>query len=192
MTTAGTWSRSRARLAARLGAGALVAFVGIDHYYEYAFEHYSVLPTIGTLFLLNFIGATACGLLLLAPLEWLSPRFGRPAVWLAALGGFGIGATSLICLLVSEQTPLFGYMELNYRPAVLVGLCSEGASAALCAALLVLDLRAEHRDRRAFAGTGGEPRTSHQSAEVWRPATGASTRDEPGRDARATTAASSS
>jgi hypothetical protein len=50
----------------RLGVGALGAilflFDGADHYYEYSADQYSVRPTIGTLFLLNFIFASALGL----------------------------------------------------------------------------------------------------------------------------------
>jgi hypothetical protein len=158
------WERSRARLALRLGAGALVLFVGADHYYEYSAGGYSVLPTIGSLFLLTFVSGTVGGLVLLAPLEKISHRFGRPATWLAALGGFALGATSLIALLISEQTPLFGFMELNYRPAIVVALVSEAAAAASCALVLVLDLRALYRreGQHAAAAPIGGLQASHR------------------------------
>ena len=40
-------------------AGALALFaVAADHLYEYFVDHYSAIPTIGWLFLLNGIGAT--------------------------------------------------------------------------------------------------------------------------------------
>jgi hypothetical protein len=169
---AALWERSHTRFALRLAAGVLVAFVAADHYYEYSVEQYSVLPTIGTLFLLNFIAATVCGLLLLAPLERVLHRVGRATWWLAAFGGFAIGTTSLIGLLVSEQTPLFGYMELNYRPAVLVGLTSEAASTVFCAGLLVLD----------FRGLPDSPLGWALKQSRRRP-TGAPTRDDPRRDA---------
>jgi hypothetical protein len=133
---------SRARVAVRLLAALLVLFVGADHYYEYAVDHYQVVPTIGTLFLLNFLSATAVGLALLLPLERLSRRFGGAVTRLAAVGGFGIAVTSLIALLVSEQTPLFGFMEFNYRPAILVALSSEAAAAAASSALFVITMRA--------------------------------------------------
>src|SRR6476620_8132316 len=103
------------RLALSVLGAALLLFVGADHYYEYAARDYSAIPTIGTLFLLNFVSATIVALLLLTPLERASHRFGRPALALLAGSGAGIAATSLLALLVSEQTKLFGFMEQNYR-----------------------------------------------------------------------------
>jgi hypothetical protein len=138
---------TRLRLAARALAAVLLLFVGADHYYEYSVDHYSVVPTIGTLFLLNFISATAIGILLLAPLERMFHRFGGLVLQIAAVSGFGVAATSLAALLVSEQTRLFGFMELNYRPAILVAIASE-AAAAVCCALLALSLGATRPLRR--------------------------------------------
>jgi hypothetical protein len=120
---------SRTRLALRILGAILVLFVGADHYYQYSVDDYSVLPTIGTLFLLNFISATAIGLILLAPLDRIFHRFGRTVLQLAALSGFGIAATSLVALLVSEHTKLFGFMESNYRPAIIIAIASEAAAA---------------------------------------------------------------
>jgi hypothetical protein len=121
----------RTRLALRVLGAILLLFVGADHYYEYSVDDYSVLPTIGTLFLLNFISATAIGLILLAPLDRMLHRFGRIALQFAALSGFGIAATSLVALLVSEHTKLFGFMESNYRPAIIVAIASEAAAAVI-------------------------------------------------------------
>ena len=129
-------------LATRVLAAALLLFVGADHYYEYSAGQYSVLPTIGTLFLLNFISATAIGLLLLLPLQHILRRFGRGALLIVTLGGFGVAATSLAALLVSEQTRLFGWMEPNYRPAILVAIASEVAATLCLGLLLVLTVRA--------------------------------------------------
>jgi hypothetical protein len=111
-----TRSSSRALLAVRVCGALLVLFVGADHLYEYSHDDYSVLPTIGTLFLLNFISATLVGALLLAPVKRLFGRFGARVLEVAALSGFGITVTSLAALLYSEQAPLFGFMESNYRP----------------------------------------------------------------------------
>jgi hypothetical protein len=127
---------SHTRTALRVFGAILLIFVGADHYYEYSVDQYSVLPTIGTLFLLNFISATAVGLLLLAPLEHLFHHRARPVLLLAAASGVGIAATSLAALLVSEQTKLFGFMESNYRPAILVAIALE-AAAALCLGMLL-------------------------------------------------------
>ena len=118
----------------------LLLFVGLDHYYQYSIQSYSVLPTIGTLFLLNFISASAVGLLLLAPVERFARRSGPLVVRAAAAAGFAIAASSLIALLVSEQTKLFGFMESNYRPAILIALGSEAAAAVVLALVAVSTL----------------------------------------------------
>jgi hypothetical protein len=140
---------SHRHLAVRSLGALLILFVGADHYYTYSVDDYSVLPTIGTLFLLNFISATVVGVLLLAPLERIFHRFGRAVLEFATLSGVGIAATSLVALLVSEQTPLFGFMESNYRPAIVVALASESAAALSLAVLLVLTIR----DRRSVGET---------------------------------------
>ena len=124
---------SSVRFVVRVLGAILLLFVGADHYYEYSVDHYSVLPTIGTLFLLNFISATVIGLILLAPLSRLLRRFDRIALQLAAISGFGIAATSLVALLVSEHTKLFGFMESNYRPAIIIAIASEAAAAVVLA-----------------------------------------------------------
>ena len=121
----------RTRLVLRVLGAILILFVGADHYYTYSVDDYSVLPTIGTLFLLNFISATAVGLILLAPLDRILHRFGRITLLLASLSGFGIAATSLVALLISEQTKLFGFMESNYRLAIIVAIGSEAAAAVI-------------------------------------------------------------
>src|SRR5437867_4449622 len=61
-----------------LGALSLLA-VGAVHLQQYV-TLYSAIPTIGTLFVLNFAGATALGLGLLAPVERWLPRWSGPAV----------------------------------------------------------------------------------------------------------------
>ena len=128
----------RAKLALRALGAVLLLFVGADHYYEYAVDDYSLVPTIGSLFLLNFISATVTGLMLLTPLERILRRSGAIAVKAAALSGFGIAATSLAALLVSEHIKLFGFMESNYRPAIIVAIASEAAAATCLALFLAL------------------------------------------------------
>jgi hypothetical protein len=145
------------RVAARALGAVLLLFVGADHYYEYSVDQYSVLPTIGTLFLLNFISATMFGLLLLAPLDRMFHRFGGVALAIAAVSGLGIAATSLAALLVSEQTKLFGFMESNYRPAILVAIASEAAAAVCLALLLVLTLGAKRSVSKARRPVADHP-----------------------------------
>jgi hypothetical protein len=112
----GTWAWPATR---GLGALAVLA-VGAVHLQQYLWL-YSAIPTIGTLFVLNFAGATAIGLGLLAPLERvLGPRWGSAAVGLLALAGIGLAATAFAFLAIAEQTPLFGFMEPGYDPAAIL------------------------------------------------------------------------
>jgi hypothetical protein len=136
-----------ARAVVRILGALLLIFVGLDHYYEYSAQSYSVLPTIGTLFLLNFISASAIGLVLLLPLERVADQAGRVALRLAAISGFGIAATSLAALLASEQTKIFGFMESNYRPEIVIAIVSE-AAAAILLALLAISTTGSVRRRR--------------------------------------------
>jgi len=101
-----------------LGALSLLA-VGAVHLQQYL-ALFSVIPTIGTLFLLNFAGATAIGLGLLAPIERLLGRFGGAALALLTAGGIGLAATAFVFLLISERTPLFGFMEPGYDPTAIM------------------------------------------------------------------------
>jgi hypothetical protein len=125
-------------LAARgLGALAVLA-VGAIHLHEYN-KLYSEIPTIGTLFILNFAGATAIGLGLLAPVERLfAHRWGAAAVGLLALGGIGLAATGFAFLTIAEHTPLFGFMEPGYDPSgILASRIAEGAAIVLLSTFLV-------------------------------------------------------
>lgn len=111
-----------------LGALAVMA-VGAIHLQQYE-TLYSAIPTIGTLFVLNFAGATAIGLGLLAPLDTvLGRRWGGAAVGLLTLAGIGLAATAFAFLLISEHTPLFGFMEPGYDPpAILASRIAEGVT----------------------------------------------------------------
>jgi hypothetical protein len=104
-------------VARALGALALLA-TGAVHLQQFV-RLYSEVPTIGTLFVLNFAGATAIGLALLAPLERVGGRSGAALVVLAAAAGIAIAATAFVFLLVSEQTPLFGFKEPGYDPTAI-------------------------------------------------------------------------
>jgi hypothetical protein len=135
----------RTLLAVRVVGALALVFVGADHFYEYSVDDYSLVPTIGTLFLLNFISATAIGLVLLAPLGRRFHGAGETILRAAALSGAGIAGTSLVALLVSEHTKLFGFMESNYRPEIVVAIASEATAAALLALLFALTFEAGHR-----------------------------------------------
>jgi hypothetical protein len=137
----------RARAVIRILGALLLIFVGLDHYYEYSVQSYSVLPTIGTLFLLNFISASAIGLVLLLPIERVARQAGRVVERLAAISGLGIATTSLAALLASEQTRIFGFMESNYRPEIVIAIASEAAAAVLLALLAISTTRSVHQRR---------------------------------------------
>jgi hypothetical protein len=111
-----------------LGALALLV-VGAVHLEQYFAVHFSVVPVIGPLFLLNFIGATAIAVLLLLPLD--RGRYGRMLGGLLAVGGAGLAATSFVFLFVSEHATLFGFRDYGYRPAILIALAAEAATAVL-------------------------------------------------------------
>jgi hypothetical protein len=106
------WLTARA-----LGALSLLA-VGAVHLQQY-FKLYSGVPTIGTLFVLNFVGATVVGLGLLAPVERLLGRLGEGPLAVLALAGIAQAVTAFVFLYISERTPLFGFMEPGYDPTAI-------------------------------------------------------------------------
>lgn len=124
---------------------ALFAIAG-DHLYEYSIDHYSAIPTIGALFLLNAIGGFGIGTALLIPIGKLVTRR-RAELLTAALAivGIGLAAGSLVGLFVSETTSLFGFMEAGYRTSIVIAIIAETAAIATLVALVVLGLRTHRR-----------------------------------------------
>lgn len=119
-----------------LGALSLLA-VGAVHLQQYE-DLYSAIPTIGTLFVWNFVGATVLGLGLLVPFDRLSRRWGQRVVAVLALGGIAVAAVSYVFLLIAERRPLFGFMEPGYNPAAIrAAQVSEIATVALLGVYLV-------------------------------------------------------
>ena len=100
-----------------LGALSLLA-TGAVHLQQYD-RFYSAIPTIGTLFVLNFAGATALAVALLAPLERVGGRFGSALLALVASAGIALAAVAFTFLLISERTPLFGFQEPGYDPSAI-------------------------------------------------------------------------
>jgi len=119
-----TSSRGRAvvgEIARYLGAVSILV-VGAIHAQQYYDAYFYVVPTIGTLFLLSFVGAGVVGAVLLAPMGLLGRRVGDLILAIAALGAIGIALGTLVSLLISEYTPLFGFMESGYRLAIVLTL----------------------------------------------------------------------
>src|SRR3954464_2018691 len=120
-----------------LGALAVLA-VGVDHLEQYSVDYYRAVPTIGTLFVLDFISATVIAVGLLLPLGRLTSRFGDRLFPLLALAGIGIGAGTLAGLLASENVGLFGFMEVGYRSAIVLSIVLDVAAVAFLSAFLAL------------------------------------------------------
>jgi hypothetical protein len=112
-----------------LGAAAVLV-VGAVHLEQYFGVHFRVVPVIGPLFLLNFIGSLVIAAGLLLPLRRLRALF--------ALGGIGIGVVSFVFLELSEHGGIFGFQDYGYRTAIVVALAAEAAAAVLLAAYLLL------------------------------------------------------
>jgi hypothetical protein len=127
------------------GALALLA-TGAVHLQQYT-RFYSGIPTIGTLFLLNFAGATALALALLTPLERIGGRHGGLLVTAVASAGTALAAVAFAFLLISERTPLFGFQEPGYDPPAIAA--TRGAEIATVAFLgLFLAVRRRHKVSR--------------------------------------------
>jgi hypothetical protein len=140
-------------LARYLGAAALLA-VGLDHLQQRSAAHYAAIPTIGTLFLLNFVSATVVAVGLALPLERLPGPAGRRLPALLALSGVVIAAGAVAGLLISETTGLFGFVEDGYRSAIVLSLMFEGATIVLLGTSLALSMiRPGSRKPRPTCGT---------------------------------------
>ena len=127
-----------AQVALVVGAVALLA-TGADHLDEYATNGFSTVPTIGTLFLLNFIASALVGVGLLLPLRRLAKHFADPLRGLLALTGIGIGAASLVGLWISESSSLFGFTDHGFRPTIVAAIVAESIAILALSAYLALD-----------------------------------------------------
>ena len=124
-------------LARYFGAVSIVV-VGVIHAQQYYGAYFSVVPTIGTLFQISFIGSGVVGAALIAPVRRLGRTIGDLILVLAALGAIGIALGSLVSLLISEYTPLFGFMESGYRLAIVLTLVFDSLTAVFLGAFVLL------------------------------------------------------
>lgn len=148
-------TRTRSVTATRtLGALALLVIGGV-HYQQYHYAFYSSIPTIGPLFLLNFIAGTALGLFLIVPVRPRLGRLGKLLDQLAALAGIGVAAGGLAALLISEQTPLFGFMEHGHRFVIVLAIASDAVAITM---LMLFLIRA--RTGAASPGMASAPKRS--------------------------------
>jgi hypothetical protein len=126
------WLRTHRRstiawIALYLGAASLVVS-GIDHIQQYYVNDYSTIPTIGVLFLLNFVAAVVVAVGLIAPIGRIAGRYADAIRAVLAVAGIGIAVLSLGALFVSESSSLFGFTENGYRMAIVVAIASEAAA----------------------------------------------------------------
>jgi hypothetical protein len=124
-------------IARYLGAVSIL-LVGAVHAQQYYEAYFSVVPTIGTLFLLSFISAGILGTVLFAPVRRLGRRVGDLILAFAALGAIGIALGTLVSLLISEYTPLFGFMESGYRLAIVLTLVFDVLTTAFLGVFLLI------------------------------------------------------
>jgi hypothetical protein len=157
LTTRVRGQSGRTRLAGRsdiageiaryLGAGSIVV-VGAIHLQQYYDAYFSAVPTIGTLFLLTFIGSVVVGAILVLPVRRLDPRIGDLTLLLAALAGIGTALGTLVALLISEYRPLFGFMESGYRLAIVLTIVFDSLTTVSLGAFVLILARRYHRPRR--------------------------------------------
>src|SRR5262249_50737677 len=105
-------------------------------------------PTIGTLFLLSFIGSGVVGATLIAPVRRLGRRIGDLTLVLAAFGGIGIAVGSLGSLLISEYRPLFGFMESGYRLAIVLTIVFDSLATVFLGTFVLIVARRYHGPSR--------------------------------------------
>ena len=119
-----------ARTALYLGALAVLA-TGVVHIQQYYGNDYSTVPTIGTLFFLNFVSAVVIAAGLIAPLRWVAGRYADAIRALFAVAGIGLAVLSLVALFISESSSLFNFAENGYRTAIVLAIVAEAAAAVL-------------------------------------------------------------
>jgi hypothetical protein len=145
-------SREVAGEIARYLGAVSILLVGAVHAQQYYDAYFRIVPTIGTLFLLSFVGAGIVGVVLFAPVRLLGPRLGDLILALSALGAIGIALGTLVSLLISEYRPLFGFMESGYRLAIDLTLLFDGLTTVFLGFFLLVVtprlLTTLHTDRR--------------------------------------------
>jgi hypothetical protein len=125
----------------RLGAITLL-IVGAVHLQQYIGNDYSVLPTIGPLFLLNAIGAGIVAIGLLAPIErMLGDRHAHLATGLLTVVALAIAVGSLVALFIAESQPLFGFMENGYDTPILIAIAAEALTTILLVPVAIRSLQ---------------------------------------------------
>ena len=137
-----------AREGSRYLGAASVLVVGAIHAQQYYDAYFSVVPTIGTLFLLSFVGAAVVGSILLVPVRRLGRSIGDAILVLAAVGAIGIALGTFASLLISEYRPLFGFMESGYRLAIVLTLAFDVATTLFLGLFVLIVARTYQQERK--------------------------------------------
>jgi hypothetical protein len=82
-------------------------------------------------------------------------RLGRLLDQMAALAGLGVAVGSLVALLISEHTPLFGFMEHGYRFVIVLTIAADSAAIVMLTLFLVYSRRALPHEARPAKPVGG-------------------------------------
>jgi hypothetical protein len=101
---------------------------GVLHIQQYYGADYSTVPTIGTLFFLNFVAAVVVTAGLVAPLARVAGRYADAIHAVFAVSGIGIAVGSLAGLFISESSGLFGFVEHGYRTPIALAIAAEVAA----------------------------------------------------------------
>jgi hypothetical protein len=125
-----------ARAALYLGALAVLA-TGVLHIQQYYGADYSSVPTIGTLFFLNFVAAVIIAVGLVAPLGRVAGRYEDAVRAVFAVGGIALAVGSLAGLFISESSGLFGFVEHGYRTPIALAIVAEVAATLFLVVFLV-------------------------------------------------------
>jgi hypothetical protein len=125
-----------------------VLATGVAHIEQYTVDNYSTVPTIGTLFLLNFVAAIVITAGLITPLPRSEGRYTDAVRAVFAVAGIGLAVLSLVALFVSESSGVFGFMEHGYRMAIVVAIVVEVAATMLLVAFLLANGTGVQRIRR--------------------------------------------
>jgi hypothetical protein len=124
---------------------------GVARIEQYSVDNYSTVPTIGTLFFLNFVAAIVVAVGLVAPVRRITGRYTGAVRAIVAVGGIGLGVLSLAALFVSESSGLFGFVEHGYRMAIVVAIVAETAATVFLATFLLAHGMGLQRDHQTGA-----------------------------------------
>jgi hypothetical protein len=150
------------RVALYLGALAVLA-TGIAHVQQFYADDYSSVPTIGTLFYLNFVSAVLIAAGLVAPLGRIAGRYAGVIRNAFAVAGIALGALSLAALFVSESSGLFGFQEHGYRTPIALAIVFEVAAVVFLVIFLAANgtgLQTLRTSSRRGASAGGTSSSS--------------------------------